>query len=119
VGATGETTMYWTVKFNGDPNETLETEELEQQFLIKWKGWSHINNTWESEKSIGKSHLYVVLRDFYLTYCVTGVYRYGTFPNYFFVRYRTYSTRRLNLYTQKVPTVPHFKIIGGTVCTCM
>jgi chromodomain-helicase-DNA-binding protein 1 len=46
--------MYWTVKFNGDPNETLETEELEQQFLIKWKGWSHINNTWESEKSIGR-----------------------------------------------------------------
>jgi hypothetical protein len=60
VGATGETTMYWTVKFNGDPNETLETEELEQQFLIKWKGWSHINNTWESEKSIGKSPIYFV-----------------------------------------------------------
>jgi chromodomain-helicase-DNA-binding protein 1 len=52
--------MYWTVKFNGDPNETLETEELEQQFLIKWKGWSHINNTWESEKSIGKSPIYFV-----------------------------------------------------------
>ncbi len=52
--------MYWTVKFNGDPNETLETEELEQQFLIKWKGWSHINNTWESEKSIGKPPIYFV-----------------------------------------------------------
>ena len=46
--------MYWTVKFNGDPNESLPTEEQEQQFLIKWKGWSHINNTWESEKSIGR-----------------------------------------------------------------
>jgi hypothetical protein len=46
--------MYWTVKFNTDPNESLETEEREQQFLIKWKGWSHINNTWESEKSIGR-----------------------------------------------------------------
>ena len=30
--------MYWTVKFNGDPNESLPTEEQEQQFLIKWKG---------------------------------------------------------------------------------
>jgi chromodomain-helicase-DNA-binding protein 1 len=58
VGATGESTMYWTVKFNGDPNETLETEELEQQFLIKWKGWSHINNTWESEKSIGRRRIF-------------------------------------------------------------
>ena len=47
--------MHWTVKINGDPNETLETEETEQQFLIKWKGWSHINNTWESEKTLGRS----------------------------------------------------------------
>ncbi len=60
--------MYWTVKFNGDPNETLETEELEQQFLIKWKGWSHINNTWESEKSIGKSLLYFCWGTFTLPY---------------------------------------------------
>ena len=39
---------------NGDPNKTLETEETEEQFYIKWKGWSHINNTWESNKSLGK-----------------------------------------------------------------
>ena len=52
VGATGEQTMFWNVKENGDPNDTLETEEREEQFLIKWKGWSHINNTWESESSL-------------------------------------------------------------------
>ena len=46
--------MFWTVKINGDPNETLETEETEQQFLIKWKGWSHINNTWETDKTISE-----------------------------------------------------------------
>ena len=46
--------MYWTVKINGDPNETLETEEKEQQFLIKWKGWSHINNTWETDTTMGR-----------------------------------------------------------------
>ena len=53
--------MYWTVKLTGDPNETLETEEMEQQFLIKWKGWSHINNTWESDKSLGRPGKLVLL----------------------------------------------------------
>ena len=52
VGATGNSTMYWAVKDQGDPNESLETTETEQQYLIKWKGWSHINNTWESQTSV-------------------------------------------------------------------
>jgi len=52
VGATGESTMIWTVKEHGDPNVTLETEELEDQYWIKWKGWSHLNNTWESQASL-------------------------------------------------------------------
>ena len=52
VGATGERTMFWSVKNEGDPNESLETEETEEQFLIKWSGWSHLNNTWESEDSL-------------------------------------------------------------------
>lgn len=52
IGATGESTMIWTVKEHGDPNETLETEELEDQYWIKWKGWSHLNNTWESQASL-------------------------------------------------------------------
>jgi len=52
VGATGENTMVWSVKNEGDPNETLGSEEREEQFLIKWSGWSHLNNTWESEDSL-------------------------------------------------------------------
>ena len=52
VGATGELTMHWNMKNDGDPNVTLETEETEQQFLIKWSGWSHLNNTWESEATL-------------------------------------------------------------------
>ena len=52
VGATGDKTMFWSVRDNGDPNVTLDSEEMEDQFYIKWKGWSHINNTWESETSI-------------------------------------------------------------------
>jgi len=52
VGATGESTMIWTVKEHGDPNLTLETEDTEDQFWIKWKGWSHLNNTWESQASL-------------------------------------------------------------------
>ena len=52
VGATGEQTMFWSAKNEGDPNITLITEETEEQFLIKWMGWSHLNNTWESEETI-------------------------------------------------------------------
>ena len=52
VGATGDSTMHWTVKNEGDPNESLETEDREDQYFIKWKGWSHINNTWESQQSL-------------------------------------------------------------------
>ena len=52
VGATGKSTVFWTVKEHGDPNLTLETEELEDQYWIKWRGWSHLNNTWESQASL-------------------------------------------------------------------
>jgi len=54
VGATGEATMYHTVKEKGDPNETLETTEMETQYLIKWKGWAHMYNTWETLKTLDK-----------------------------------------------------------------
>lgn len=59
----------YAVEENGDPNEisteatAVTTEangeesappsnETEEQFLIKWKGWSYIHNTWESENSL-------------------------------------------------------------------
>lgn len=52
---TGNTTTIYAVEENGDPNKDCDPEDLENtelQYLIKWKGWSHIHNTWESEKSL-------------------------------------------------------------------
>lgn len=39
---------------NGDPCADFdsEKEEGEAQYLIKWKGWSYIHSTWESEDSL-------------------------------------------------------------------
>lgn len=41
---------------NGDPNANfdpvVEPDKQEQQYLIKWLGWSHIHNTWESEQTL-------------------------------------------------------------------
>lgn len=47
--ATGPDTTIYAIEENGDPNETLpEDTEIERQFLINWRGLSHIHNTWES-----------------------------------------------------------------------
>nr|CAG4651344.1 EOG090X0DZ9 [Simocephalus serrulatus] len=55
-GATGPSTTIYTVEENGDPNADFdpvrEPDKVEQQFLIKWLGWSHIHNTWESEQTL-------------------------------------------------------------------
>ncbi|CAE1322927.1 CHD2 [Acanthosepion pharaonis] len=53
-GATGGKTTVYNVEQDGDPNADLnpETEETEIQYLIKWKGWAHIHNTWEVEASL-------------------------------------------------------------------
>jgi chromodomain-helicase-DNA-binding protein 1 len=49
--ATGSKTTVYNVMDNGDPNTDFDPskDEGETQFLIKWRSWSHIHNTWESE----------------------------------------------------------------------
>lgn len=54
-GVTGNETTVYAVEEKGDPNESVDLNDkssIEEQFLIKWKGWSHIHNTWESEESL-------------------------------------------------------------------
>ncbi|KAG8440685.1 hypothetical protein GDO86_006437 [Hymenochirus boettgeri] len=52
-GATGASTTVYATEENGDPSSEFDPEtEGEQQFLIKWKGWSYIHSTWESEESL-------------------------------------------------------------------
>ncbi|XP_063395303.1 chromodomain-helicase-DNA-binding protein 1 isoform X1 [Cydia fagiglandana] len=56
-GVTGNVTTIYYIEENGDPNEGCDPsdeESTEPQYLIKWKGWSHIHNTWESEKSLAE-----------------------------------------------------------------
>ncbi|KAG5848599.1 hypothetical protein ANANG_G00100230 [Anguilla anguilla] len=53
-GATGAATTLYAVEANGDPGAGFDPEkdEGEPQFLIKWKGWSYIHNTWECMDSL-------------------------------------------------------------------
>lgn len=54
-GVVGNITTVYAVEENGDPNANCDIndqENTELQYLIKWKGWSHIHNTWESEQSL-------------------------------------------------------------------
>lgn len=54
-GVTGNTTTVYAIEENGDPNDLPDDADLElteEQYFIKWKGWSHIHNTWESEQSL-------------------------------------------------------------------
>ncbi|GIZ00650.1 chromodomain-helicase-DNA-binding protein 1 [Caerostris extrusa] len=50
-GATGACTTVYSVDDYGDPNDLTATD-TEEQFLIKWKGWSYLHNTWESETTL-------------------------------------------------------------------
>lgn len=51
-GVIGNITTMYAIENNGDPNIDCPPEEKETQYLIKWKGWSHIHNTWESIDSL-------------------------------------------------------------------
>ncbi|XP_064609561.1 LOW QUALITY PROTEIN: chromodomain-helicase-DNA-binding protein 1-like [Liolophura sinensis] len=52
--AIGHKTTLYNVELSGDPNEGFDPakEEGDEQYLIKWKNWSHIHNTWESADSL-------------------------------------------------------------------
>lgn len=58
-GATGATTTIYAVEADGDPNAGFEKnkEPGEIQYLIKWKGWSHIHNTWETEETLKQQNV--------------------------------------------------------------
>uniref|UniRef100_A0A1B6DPA6 Chromo domain-containing protein n=2 Tax=Clastoptera arizonana TaxID=38151 RepID=A0A1B6DPA6_9HEMI len=54
-GVVGNITTVYAVEESSDPNAGCDPEDVintELQYLIKWKGWSHIHNTWESEQSL-------------------------------------------------------------------
>ncbi|XP_076103177.1 chromodomain-helicase-DNA-binding protein 1-like isoform X1 [Mytilus galloprovincialis] len=52
--ATGSRTTIYNVLENGDPNDGCDPSinEVEQQFLIKWKNWANIHNTWETYENL-------------------------------------------------------------------
>uniref|UniRef100_A0A8B9S488 Chromodomain helicase DNA binding protein 1 n=1 Tax=Apteryx owenii TaxID=8824 RepID=A0A8B9S488_APTOW len=58
-GATGAATTIYAVEADGDPNAGFEKskEPGEVQYLIKWKGWSHIHNTWETEETLKQQNV--------------------------------------------------------------
>uniref|UniRef100_A0A672V6T4 Chromodomain helicase DNA binding protein 2 n=1 Tax=Strigops habroptila TaxID=2489341 RepID=A0A672V6T4_STRHB len=53
-GAIGASTTVYATEANGNPSADFdpEKEEGEVQYLIKWKGWSYIHSTWESDESL-------------------------------------------------------------------
>lgn len=51
-GMTGNATVAYACEGAAQQDATCDPEDAETQYLIKWKGWSHIHNTWESEQSL-------------------------------------------------------------------
>uniref|UniRef100_A0A3B4V3V4 Chromodomain helicase DNA binding protein 1 n=1 Tax=Seriola dumerili TaxID=41447 RepID=A0A3B4V3V4_SERDU len=52
--ATGSVTTVYAVEADGDPNSNFSPnkEAGDVQYLIKWKNWAHIHNTWETEETL-------------------------------------------------------------------
>ncbi|XP_057176821.1 chromodomain-helicase-DNA-binding protein 1-like isoform X2 [Triplophysa rosa] len=58
-GATGAVTTVYAVEADGDPNATFDPNRQsgDVQYLIKWKNWSHIHNTWETEETLKQQNV--------------------------------------------------------------
>jgi SNF2 family DNA or RNA helicase len=54
--ATGSKTTIYNVEETGDFNANFNasSEDGEDQYLIKWTGWSHLHNTWESKETLSE-----------------------------------------------------------------
>ncbi|XP_010792420.1 chromodomain-helicase-DNA-binding protein 1-like [Notothenia coriiceps] len=52
--ATGSVTTVYAIEADGDPNLNFNPnkEAGDIQYLIKWKNWAHIHNTWETEDTL-------------------------------------------------------------------
>lgn len=55
-GETGNVTTIYAMEERvarpEDENDNDANVATEEQYLIKWKGWSHIHNTWESDQTL-------------------------------------------------------------------
>ncbi|XP_056591862.1 chromodomain-helicase-DNA-binding protein 1 isoform X2 [Triplophysa dalaica] len=58
-GATGAVTTVYAVEADGDPNAGFDPNRQsgDVQYLIKWKNWSHIHNTWETEETLKQQNV--------------------------------------------------------------
>uniref|UniRef100_A0A672L281 Chromodomain-helicase-DNA-binding protein 1-like n=1 Tax=Sinocyclocheilus grahami TaxID=75366 RepID=A0A672L281_SINGR len=58
-GATGAVTTVYAVEADGDPNANFDPNRQpgEVQYLMKWKNWSHIHNTWETEETLKQQNV--------------------------------------------------------------
>uniref|UniRef100_A0A8C1V011 Chromodomain helicase DNA binding protein 1 n=1 Tax=Cyprinus carpio TaxID=7962 RepID=A0A8C1V011_CYPCA len=58
-GATGAVTTVYAVEADGDPNANFDPNKQpgEVQYLMKWKNWSHIHNTWETEETLKQQNV--------------------------------------------------------------
>uniref|UniRef100_A0A8C1V004 Chromodomain helicase DNA binding protein 1 n=1 Tax=Cyprinus carpio TaxID=7962 RepID=A0A8C1V004_CYPCA len=57
--ATGAVTTVYAVEADGDPNANFDPNKQpgEVQYLMKWKNWSHIHNTWETEETLKQQNV--------------------------------------------------------------
>lgn len=59
VTATGGVTTVYAVEADGDPNANFDPNRQpgDVQYLMKWKNWSHIHNTWETEETLKQQNV--------------------------------------------------------------